>query len=55
MWPRNARADGHTFLFASLSLSTGPGAGQAWASIRCADLVPIAGIGAIPSLMVVSP
>jgi tripartite-type tricarboxylate transporter receptor subunit TctC len=50
----SARADGHTFLFASLSLSTGPAlVSMGFDPLR--DLVPIAGIGAIPSLMVVSP
>lgn len=49
-----ARADGHTFLFASLSLSTAPALGNAGFD-PLADLVPLAGVGAVPSLLVVSP
>ncbi|MBD0272342.1 MAG: tripartite tricarboxylate transporter substrate binding protein [Acetobacteraceae bacterium] len=49
-----ARADGHTFLFASLSLSTAPALGNAGFDPQ-ADLVPVAGVGAVPNLLVVSP
>jgi tripartite-type tricarboxylate transporter receptor subunit TctC len=51
---RGARADGHTILFASLSLSTAPALGNAGFD-PLADLAPVAGIGAVPSLLVVSP
>ena len=50
----SARADGNTILFASLSLSTAPALGNAGFD-PLADLVPLTGIGAIPSLLVVSP
>ncbi|WP_160299861.1 tripartite tricarboxylate transporter substrate binding protein [Belnapia sp. F-4-1] len=49
-----ARADGTTLLFASISLSTAP-ALQRLSFDPLRDLVPVAGLGAIPSLMVVSP
>jgi tripartite-type tricarboxylate transporter receptor subunit TctC len=50
---RSAPADGNTFLFASLSLATSP------ALMRVSfdpvtDLAPVAGIGAIPNLLVVA-
>ncbi len=51
---RSAPADGYHFLFASLSLSTAP-ALQSIAFNPLRDLVPVAGIGAIPSLAVVAP
>jgi len=50
----NARADGYTVLFASISLSTAP-ALQDIPFDPVKDLVPVFGLGAIPSLMVVSP
>jgi tripartite-type tricarboxylate transporter receptor subunit TctC len=48
------RADGHTFLFASLSLSTAP-ALQNLPFDPLRDLIPLYGLGAIPSLMVTAP
>ncbi|GGC61314.1 MFS transporter [Siccirubricoccus deserti] len=50
----NARADGHIILFASLSLSTAP-ALQSIPFDPLRDLVAVAGLGAIPNLLVVSP
>ena len=49
-----ARVDGHTILFASLSLSTAPALGIAGFD-PMEDLAPVAGVGAVPSLLVVSP
>lgn len=48
------RADGHTFLFASLALSTAP-ALQTIPFDPVKDLVPLYGLGALPSLMVTAP
>jgi tripartite-type tricarboxylate transporter receptor subunit TctC len=50
----NARADGHTILFASLSLSTAP-ALQSIPFDPLRDLIAVAGLGAIPNLLIVSP
>ena len=48
------RADGHTLLLASLSLSTAPALQSIpWDPLR--DLAPVAGLGAIPNLLIVSP
>lgn len=47
-------ADGHTILFASLSLATSVSLSTIAFDPRT-DLVPVAGVGAIPSLMVVAP
>ncbi len=48
------RADGHTVLLASLSLSTAP-ALQTLPFDPTKDLVPLYGLGALPSLMVTAP
>jgi tripartite-type tricarboxylate transporter receptor subunit TctC len=51
---RSAPADGNTFLFASLSLATSPALMRlTFDPLR--DLAPVAGIGAIPNLLVVAP
>jgi tripartite-type tricarboxylate transporter receptor subunit TctC len=49
-----ARADGHTILFASTSLATSVSL-TVTNFDPLADLLPVAGLGAIPSLLVVSP
>lgn len=50
---KNSRADGYTFLFASVSLSTSVSLTKLNFDPR-KDLVPVAGIASIPSLLVVS-
>ena len=50
---KSARADGHNFLFASVSLATSVSLSKLNFDPRV-DLVPIAGVATIPSLMVVS-
>ncbi len=50
----SARADGHTFLLGSVSLATGPAISTLTFN-PLQDLVALGGIGAVPSLLVVSP
>jgi tripartite-type tricarboxylate transporter receptor subunit TctC len=50
----NARPDGYTFLLGSISLATAP-ALQTISFDPTRDLVAVAGLGAVPSMMVVSP
>ena len=50
---KNARADGYTFLFASVSLATSVSLSKLNFDPR-KDLVPVAGVATIPSLMVIS-
>jgi len=50
---KNSRADGYTFLFASVSLATSVSLSKLNFDPR-RDLVPVAGVATIPSLMVIS-